>query len=146
MLPSSKAVNVRHVGDGRQQRNIDRAGVYASGLTPQVLRALLAYAVTCHSGYGKIRVYPSRGPKSVFNSHGLLINKALYRLRLRGRLWAEHFAVILTGNFGFTRSTADSSLFVRCDGADQIEIVVACYIEDIVCYSRDDNIVVGFQP
>ena len=68
--------------------------------------------------------------------HTLIIHKALYGLKLSGKMWYQRFADCLK-EMGFTPSKADPCIWMKLDPNNDVYEYVAVYVDDLAFVMKD---------
>lgn len=143
----------RLVAKGFQQRpGIDYSDTFSPVAKPATIRTLLSLAVANNwslrqldinnaflNGTLNEQVYmtqPPGFPNAAFPSYVCKLRKAIYGLKQAPRAWYMELTKFLL-NSGFTRSIADSSLFINNQHSAPIYLVV--YVDDIILTGPDSH-------
>ena len=104
-----------------------------NGMTPWATDISSAYL----EAYTTEKVCIKAGPEfGELEGHLLIIIKALYGLRLSGKMFNQLLAECLEG-LGFTRSFSDESIFMRRSSCGTVYEYVATYVDDLCICAKE---------
>ena len=79
---------------------------------------------------------PPGHPQSSDSTLACRLHKSIYGLKQSPRAWHAQLSAVLE-DFGFTRSNADSSLFVKL--TPKVKLMVLIYVDDLIIVGNDDK-------
>ena len=79
---------------------------------------------------------PPGHPQSSDSNLVCRLHKSIYGLKQSPRAWHAQLSAVLE-DIGFTRSNADSSLFVKL--TPKVKLMVLIYVDDLIIVGNDDK-------